>query len=124
MLWPLFIFLLHFRCKLNQIILIGFAGIIGASSIIFAVIATMSLLEVKYDILIIAGPGFEDRTNINLNEINTDKNHDRVEKQLKASQISPNMLIANIKRDNKVIIPKGDTVIREGDTLVILNNND
>ena len=217
-----FILLKPFKCSMNQIALISFAGIRGASAIVFAIIATISVSNIKYDIfhivfcivlfsiafqgsllpfvskklkmidkngdvlktftdyqeenevqfirlhinknhpwnrfkikniilppevlilmiirdgdkiipngntlideediLIIAAPGVNDNNNIILNEVLITKDHDWIKKEIRDIQMNPDNLIAIIKRGKKVIIPRGNTLIMEGDIVVLLNN--
>ena len=39
------------------------------------------------------------------------------------SNIPEEILIVMIKRDNKILVPKGSTLIKGGDTLVLSGNN-
>lgn len=216
-----FLILKPFKCSLNQISLISFSGIRGASSIIFAIIATLGSSQIENDIfhivfcivlfsillqgsflplvakklkmidtdgdvlttfsdykeendvqfiklkinenhnwhdkkikelilpsdilvvlvvrnnefitpkgetvilpndeLIIATPGFDDKTNIELKEIKIDGNNDWLNLTINEIKIDPYKLITIIKRDDKTIIPNGNTVIKEGDILVMFN---
>lgn len=216
-----FLILKPFKCSMNQIALVSFAGIRGASSIIFAIIATVSTTQIDNDIfhivfcivllsilfqgsllpivakklnmidvtgdvlktfsdyneendvqfirlvinekhpwnnkrikdlvlpvdilvvlllrdnkviiprgeteilnndvLIMAAPGFCDKTNIELKEIKIEKNSDWLNKEIKDIEIAPYKLITIIKRGSHVIIPNGKTIIKDKDILVVLN---
>ncbi len=50
------------------------------------------------------------------------KTGDMIGKPLKEIKIPDNCLIAMINRNNKLIIPKGETVLREGDRITILGD--
>ncbi|MCY1153358.1 MAG: potassium/proton antiporter [Sphaerochaetaceae bacterium] len=215
-----FIILKPFKCSINQIALVSFAGIRGASSIIFAIIATVSTSQIdndifhiifcivlfsilfqgtllpfvsrklnmidsqgdvfktfsdyeeendvqfiklkinenhpwnnkkimdivlpvdilvvlvlrdskvivpkgetkvcSNDILIMAAPGFDDKTEIELKEITIDKNSKWLNKNISEIDISPFKLITIIKRNSRVIIPNGRTTVKEKDILVML----
>jgi cell volume regulation protein A len=215
-----FLILKPFKCSINQIALVSFAGIRGASSIIFAIIATVSTSQIdndifhivfcivllsilfqgsllpfvakklnmidlqgdvaktfsdyneendvqfiklkinenhpwnnkkimdlvlpsdilvvlllrdnkvlipkgesiicKNDVLIMAAPGFFDKTDIELKEIKIEKNSDWQNKEIREIDIMPYRLITIIKRGNEVLIPNGRTIIKEKDILVVL----
>lgn len=73
------------------------------------------------DIVLIAGPGYQGNINIELSEIVISKNHDWALKKVSGIKINHNSLIAIIRRKNSIIVPDGDTVITEDDTLVLVN---
>lgn len=73
----------------------------------------------KGDILVFAAPSFEDRENLTLYEMRVGQNHKWKNKALKDIPRDRNMLIIMVKRNDKTIIPRGDTVICKKDTLVI-----
>ena len=73
------------------------------------------------DELIMAAPGFCDKTDIELKEIKIDKNSEWLNKEIKDIEITPYKLITIIKRGNKAIIPNGKTLIKDKDILVMLN---
>lgn len=81
-------------------------------------------LLISGDVLVLAAPGFDDTANIGLNEINIYPSHDWVDKEIKDIKISPNVLIAIVKRGDEVIIPKGDTFLTANDKVVLLDNDD
>lgn len=56
---------------------------------------------------------------MNLTELTLDKKHPWTDKKIGEIDIEPNKLIIMIKRNNKIIIPKGTTVLKQLDTLVI-----
>lgn len=70
------------------------------------------------DLLVIAARAFEDRENLTLWEITVDKNHRCKGKTLEQVEIPQGMLIIMVQRGEQTIIPRGDTLIEEGDMLV------
>ncbi len=79
-----------------------------------------TLIE-KDDVLIMAAPGFFDNTDIELKEIKINKHNQWLNQSIKDIQITPYKLVTIIKRGKRVIIPNGNTVIKENDILVMLN---
>ena len=72
------------------------------------------------DQLVVSGTSFHEQTNLTLNEINIDKNHPWLSKEIKDLDLPPQTLIILIKRqDGTSITPKGDTLIQQGDTIVL-----
>lgn len=73
------------------------------------------------DRLVIASKKFENRANLSLREVPITSNHLLKDKQLKdASQyLNQGELIVLVQRDNDNIIPAGNTLILEGDTIVV-----
>ena len=61
--------------------------------------------------------------NTDLLEVSITKDNQWVDKTIMDSNIPEDILIVMIKRDNKILVPKGSTVIRNGDTLVLSGNN-
>lgn len=61
--------------------------------------------------------------NTDLLEVGITKDNQWVDKTIMDSNIPEDILIVMIKRDNKILVPKGSTVIRDGDTLVLSGNN-
>ena len=58
-------------------------------------------------------------TRINLYESIVDKNSKYINKSIR--ELDRNILIVLIKRDNKTMIPSGNTVLLEDDLLVLLD---
>ena len=63
-------------------------------------------------------------------EINTDllevvitKESAYIDKMIMDANIPEEILIVMIKRNNKVLVPKGSTILKQGDTLVVSGNN-
>lgn len=70
------------------------------------------------DLLVAAGKEFEDRKNLTLREITVGKNDKWAGKCLTEIPVPQGTLIVMIERGSSTIIPRGDTVIQEGDLLV------
>ena len=64
----------------------------------------------------------EDRSTTLL-EYNVDSNNNWIEKSIMEADIPEEILIVMIKRDNEIIVPKGSTLIKKGDVLVLSGNN-
>jgi cell volume regulation protein A len=76
------------------------------------------------DIVLIAAPGYEDYINVEVNEIKISSNHAWKQKQVHSIKIDSHSLIAIIKRGSDIIVPNGNTIIHEEDTLVLVNKFD
>ena len=70
------------------------------------------------DVLVAAGQEFEDRKNLTLQEITVGKHDKWTNRCLTEIPIPKGTLIVMVQRGDQTIIPRGDTVIREGDVLV------
>lgn len=64
----------------------------------------------------------EDRSTT-LIEYNVDSNNTWKEKTIMEADIPEEILIVMIKRDSEIIVPKGSTLIKQGDILVLSGNN-
>lgn len=71
------------------------------------------------DRLIISAPALEDRIPICLSELKIEKNSHFRDKRIADLKRKPDHLIMLIKRQGRVIIPSGKTILRENDVLVI-----
>lgn len=71
------------------------------------------------DLLVLAGHEFDDRKSLMLNEITIGENHKWKQKTLSEISIDKGTLIVMLERNNQTIVPSGDTIILENDTLVI-----
>ena len=76
-------------------------------------------LILKGDLVVLAGHEFDDRKNLMLQEITIDENHKWNNKALNEINIDKGTLIVMLERNHQTIVPSGDTVILENDTLVI-----
>lgn len=61
--------------------------------------------------------------NTDLLEVNVTKDNEWVNKSIIDSNIPEEILIVMIKRNNIILVPKGSTIIREGDILVLSGND-
>lgn len=61
--------------------------------------------------------------NTDLLEVSITEDSQWIDKTIMDSNIPEEILIVMIKRDNKILVPKGSTVIKSGDTLVLSGNN-
>lgn len=74
----------------------------------------------KGDRIVLCGSSFVDKgTRINLYESTVDKNSQYINKSIR--ELDRNILIVLIKRENKTMIPSGNTVLLEDDILVLLD---
>jgi cell volume regulation protein A len=76
------------------------------------------------DIVLITAPGYQGYINVEVSEIKINSSHDWNQKQIHSIKIDSNSLIAIIKRGNNIIVPNGNTIINEDDTLVMVNKFD
>ena len=61
--------------------------------------------------------------NTDLIELRIDSDNEWSNKTIIDASIPDEVLIVMIKRNNKIIVPKGSTVIKPGDTLVLSGND-
>ena len=74
----------------------------------------------KGDRIVLCGSSFVDKgTRINLYESIVDKNSKYINKSIR--ELDRNILIVLIKRENRTMIPSGNTVLLEDDILVLLD---
>ncbi len=76
------------------------------------------------DKIVLAAEAFRDDIGIILKEVTIKEKHPWVNDKIKHLDISRQTLIIVIKRRNKVIIPHGDTVIKEGDVVIVYSKKD
>lgn len=73
------------------------------------------------DQLVVSGTTFSEQPDFTLNEIHIDKNHPWHGKMIKELKLPTNTLIILIKRqDGTSITPNGDTLVQQGDILVLM----
>ena len=142
-----------FRTNPRQVALVSWAGLRGAASIVFAIMATLSEGYMKYDIfhivfcvvlfsIIFQGSllpkvaekcdmidnstdvmrTFSDYTGdmqIQFVQLPIGDNHPWKNRKICEIEMLPGMLITVIRRGAQTIVPKGQTVIQEGDTVVL-----
>lgn len=75
------------------------------------------------DRLVLGAEAFRYEEEIKLKEIVVKENHDWVDKQIKDLDISRQTLIVMIKRKNRVIIPEGSTIIKQGDSMILYSKH-
>lgn len=73
------------------------------------------------DEIVLNVPAYESVNEIELRETQIDKNHPWKGKKIEDLDLEDHILVAMIKREDRNIIPKGQTVIRENDILVVYN---
>lgn len=71
------------------------------------------------DSIILSVPTFKGVSGINLRELPIDAGHNWCNKKIEELDLPDKVLIAMIKRGDENMIPRGQTVIREGDVVVI-----
>lgn len=93
------------------------------------IIPNGSTVVLPEDTLVFTGNSLEkfsynkDDENINLIEVTIDKKSNNINKKIKDIEIPKDTLIAMIKRDSNIIIPKGNTILLQGDILIITSND-
>lgn len=147
------ILMLPFRAKLDQIAVVSWAGLRGATSIVFAILATVSDAYTKSDVfhivfcVVLLSIGiqgtllpkvsqwfgmiddeesvmktftdYSNETEIQFIRLNIKKSHPWIDLKIKEISLPPDTLIVMISRDGRTVIPRGSTVICEGDVLVL-----
>ena len=73
----------------------------------------------KNDSVILSVPSYYEKNEVNLKEIEINRNHKWNGKSIEESNLPKEILIAMIKRGERSIIPRGKTVIKENDIVVI-----
>ncbi len=76
------------------------------------------------DTILIAAPGYQDVVKLEVNEMTINTRHDWRQKKIHAINIDPDSLVAIIKRGNDIIVPNGNTLINEDDTLVVVSKSE
>ena len=71
-----------------------------------------------FEIIEIAAPS-DDNRHIDLKEIVLGKHHEWNGQLIKDLDLSRQTIIVMIRRDEKLIVPKGDQMLLEGDTIVL-----
>lgn len=75
------------------------------------------------DTLVLAAQAFNDQDHLAMQEIAVNKNHHWCGKQVKELSLRKGKLIILIQRGRESVIPKGDDVIRAGDTLILVKTD-
>ena len=142
-----------FKVSLKKQLLIMWAGLRGAASIVFAIFVIVNGEAISYDIfhivffLAIISVSFQgtllpiiakklglvdsaenvlktfndyvDDDDMGLIQVNITKNHHWVGREIKDIELPENSIIITIERGDETIIPNGSTVINSGDTIIL-----
>lgn len=142
-----------FRAPLKQQLVVSWAGLRGAASIVFSIVAAVSpsygqeyifhivfcvvLLSILFQgtlLPLVAQKAdmidarenvlktfntYSEETSIHFIQVEIHGNHPWKNQLIKDVQTIPGTLIAAIIRDKKAVLPKGNTCLLEGDTLII-----
>lgn len=145
--------LLLFKAPINQCIIVAWAGLRGAASIVFAIMAIASGVKIETDlyhivfmisIISVAVQGsllpiiakkmdmlddkedvrktfndYQEKAPITLIRIFIPEGHNWENKTIEKAGIPSDSLALIIKRQGETIIPKGDTVIKANDSIVL-----
>lgn len=76
-------------------------------------------LILEGDLLVLVGHEFDDRRNLMLHERTIGENHKWKDKAISDIPMDQGLLIVMLQRGNTTIVPSGDTILLEDDTLVI-----
>lgn len=148
-----FIILRPFKASLNQCLLVAWAGLRGAASIVFAIMAIASGISIKSDLyhivfmislLSVAIQGsllpviakklnmvdteddvrktfndYQEKSSITLMRVFIPVGHSWENKTVEEASIPSDSLALIIKRDGETIIPKGDTIIKANDSVIL-----
>ena len=76
------------------------------------------------DRLVLGAEAFQDEINIKLKEIIIKQMHPWNGHAVKDLDISRQTIIVMIRRKNRIIIPHGDTIIKEGDMVILYSKYD
>lgn len=75
------------------------------------------------DILVLGAKAFQDEVKIKLKEIIVKQMHPWNGQAIKDMDISRQTIILMVRRKNRVIIPDGDTIIKEGDVVILYSKH-
>lgn len=151
---PLVVFLILklFKCSIKQILLVSFAGLRGAASIVFAILVMtggsesykifdivffivllsilfqgsllpyvskkLDMIDVEEDIMKTFSD-YSDELPIQFIQITLPENHYWVGKAIKDIQLPPETLIVYKDDGDNIYVPDGNTVLKSGDKLVL-----
>ena len=148
-----FAVLAPFRCSLRQMLLVSAAGLRGAASIVFAILAVVSPAYMKHDIFhivifivlfSIALQGtllprlakkldmldenadvmrtfsdYSDEFPVEFVKVSVRKGHPWANRRIRQIETLPDLLLVLIIRGDKRLVPRGNTMVREGDKIVL-----
>lgn len=152
---PVAVFLLMkpMKAPLNQCLLISWAGLRGAASIVFAIMAIAKGVDVNYDLfhivfmvalLSVTFQGsmlpliavklnmideesnvlktfndYQEKSSITMMRVFIPEGHNWENKTIEEAAIPEDALVLMIRRDDETIVPRGDTVIRKDDAVIL-----
>ncbi len=152
---PLVVFLIMkpFGAPLNQMIIVAWSGLRGATSIVFAIMAAVSSVEIKNDVfhivfcVVLLSIGiqgtllpklsrkldmidddnsvlktftdYSNETEIEFIRIKIKAGHHWISKKIRDITLLPDTMLVMIIRGDETVIPRGGTIINEGDVLVV-----
>ena len=148
-----FLILLPFRASIKQCLLVSWAGLRGAASIVFAIMAIASDIYIESDLYHIVFmislvsvsfqgsllptvarkldmideesdvrktfTDYQENSAITLMRIFVPEGHSWVNKSIEKAGIPADSLALIIKRNGENIVPKGDTIIKENDSIIL-----
>ncbi|WMJ82087.1 potassium/proton antiporter [Clostridium sp. MB40-C1] len=83
------------------------------------IVPSGSTMLLEKDIAVLSAPAFQDETAIHLVELKITSSSKWREKKISEFSTNPDQIIVMIKRSEEIIIPRGETVIKENDILVM-----
>lgn len=148
-----YLLMLPFKLKTDQVKIISLAGLRGAAAIAFAILVVNSKIQLSIDIFHIVFAiclfssflqGFylpkaclkldmletndtvlktfnyyQDKSDLGFIQTKILKNNKWIGSQIKDLNRIFNIIVAKIERDGKTIVPKGNTIIKENDIIVL-----
>lgn len=148
-----FILLSPARCKLSQQLLVSFAGLRGAASIVFAIMVTVDDAYMQNDVfhivfcivllsILVQGSllplaakklhmvdesanvlktfnDYTDETNLQSIQLLVTEDHPWQNKMVKELRLPPGTLLVMIIREERTMIPNGNTEVLQGDQIVL-----
>lgn len=76
------------------------------------------------DKLLLGAQSYKDENSIRLQEIVIGENHPWIGEPIRSLDISRQTLIVTIRRKNRMIIPQGGTIIKQGDSVILYSKKD
>lgn len=81
------------------------------------------LLLEENDVLILGAKGYNNRKKMELKEIELKQHHEWNGQKISDLDISRQTFIVMVRRKGQTLVPNGDTVLRQGDIVVVYNRN-
>lgn len=147
------ILLTPFRAPLRQQVVVSWAGLRGAASIVFAIVAATSpnyadetIFQIVFCVVLLSllfqgtllpwiskkvhmidnnenvmktFNDYSEETSVQFIRLEIEPGHPWIDRPIMEINPLPGTLIAAVLRDGEALIPKGSTVLREGDSLII-----